>query len=262
MGDSGSGKTYSIRTAVTAGIEVRAILTEPHARLVLGDIPCPKLHWMYIPPSTGGWEEMIQRADIMTKMAWPTLAKMTDDPKKSSYLGFFKMLSGLHKYKCDRCGAELGDASSWGTNVMLVIDSLTGLNHAAMQMVTGMAIARSQPQWGAAMDSELSLVNKLCMDTHCHLTLIAHADRSIDELSGQSTITPLALGRANRAEFSRNFSDVIYSHRLADRFMWSTANPQVTCLKATHVPISDKLEPNFNQIINTWKSKGGIIESQ
>lgn len=261
IGDTGSGKTWAFRSAIKAGLSVRAILTEPHARLTLGDISCKDgMHWMYIPPSTGGWGEMMDRANLMTKMSWTAISKMTEDPKKSAYDSFWKLLHGLNAFKCDRCKQEFGDASTWGTDVLLGLDSLSGVNHAAMQMATGMSIARSQPQWGAAMSSELALIDKICMDVRCHFMLIAHADREANALTGASEITLLALGKANRGEFTKNFSDVIFAKRVMDKFMWSTLEPLVTGLKTTHLPLADKLEPNVGLLIDSWKKRGGIIE--
>lgn len=262
IGDTGAGKTWAFRSAIKAGLEVRAILTEPHARTTLGDITCEQgMHWVYIPPSTGGWDEMLERANVMTKMSWSALAKMTDDPKKGAYDSFWRILNSLHNFTCDRCKKNFGDATTWSTGVMLGLDSLSGLNHAAMQMVTGMSVSRSQPQWGAAMSSELSLVDKICMDTTCHFMLIAHADRELNALTGASEITLLALGRANRGEFTKNFSDVIFAKRIGKDFMWSTLEPLVTGLKTTHLQLADKLPPDFGQILDSWKKRGGITES-
>jgi len=217
------------------------------------------MHWMYIPPSTGGWEEMMDRANLMTKMSWTAVSKMTDDPKKAAYDAFWKIINGLHNFKCDRCKKVFGDASEWGTDVLLGLDSLSGVNHAAMQMATGFSIARSQPQWGAAMSSELALIDKICMDTFCHFLLISHADREANALTGANEITLLALGKANRGEFGKNFSDVIYSKRVGDKFMWSTLEPLVTGLKSTHLPLADKMNPDINLLLEAWKKRGGKI---
>jgi hypothetical protein len=187
---------------------------------------------------------------------------MTDDPKKAAYDSFWKIINGLHHFKCDRCKQDFGDASDWGTNVLLGLDSLSGVNHAAMQMATGFSIARSQPQWGAAMSSELALIDKICMDTRCHFLLISHADREANALTGASEITLLALGKANRGEFTKNFSDVIFAKRVGDKFMWSTLEPLVTGLKTTHLPLADKIDPDIGQLINRWKARGGIIETE
>jgi len=259
MGPTGSGKTHSVRTLVDAGIETFVVFTEPHGRGVVSDIPCPKLHWTYVPPSTGSWTEMIQKADVATKMSWKALSGMTEDPNKSKYTGFFRLLSALHNFRCDRCGKEFGDVSTWGTNRALAIDSWSGINEMAMQMFTGESIARSQPQWGAAMNTELSFANKLCYDLRAHFVLICHLEYDKDEVLGGMKLMPLSLGRKVAPDLPKNFSDVILAQRLGTTFSWSTANPSAD-LKAINVPISDKLPSSFVPVIEQWKTRGGIIE--
>ena len=258
-GPTGTGKTHSILTAVEAGLETAVLFTEPHGRSILNHIPCPKLHWMFIPPFAPGWDEMIKRADTMTKMSWGVLSKMTEDPSKSTYNSFWRAINAVARFKCDRCGTVLGDVTTWGTNRAFFLDSYSGINRMAMQMVTGESIAKTQPQWGAAMAAELALADKLATDTRCLFVLICHVERIVDEVVGGTYLLPLALGKKNAPELPKNFSDVILTKRLGDRFSWSTADTAAE-LKAMHVPISDKLEPSFVNLMNSWKAKGGIIE--
>lgn len=51
VGDSGTGKTFAFRSLPALGITPFILATEPNIEDVLGDIPCPKLHWHYIAPA-------------------------------------------------------------------------------------------------------------------------------------------------------------------------------------------------------------------
>lgn len=260
MGETGSGKTTVLRTLPDAGVETFIIFTEPHGMAVVADIPCPKLHWTYIPPTSSSWEDLLKRADTMSKMSWSALSKMTEDPDKHKYRGYWKVVDALHNFKCDRCGKEFGDVSNWGTNRAIVIDSFSGINQMAMQLITGESIARSQPQWGAAQVAEITLSNRLCYDTRAHFILITHIERLLDEISGGMTLVPLALGKKVAPELPKNFSDVIHCYRSGLDFRWSTATPNAA-LKGGNCPLSDKLPASFVPLIEKWKSRGGIIET-
>lgn len=261
IGATGTGKTYSLRTLPDAGITPFIIFTEQHGISVVHDIPCPKLHYTFIAPTTGTWEELIKRSEQMTALSWSAMSKMTGDPDKSRYEGFLRVVTALHNYKCDRCGESFGDVSTWGTDRAIVIDSLSGLNTMAMQMVTGESIARSQPQWGAAMNAELKLSDKLCADTMCHYILICHIDRVMDHIEGGTQITLTALGQKNAPEWPKNFSDIIHTIRDGVTWRWSTATPNAD-LKATNVPVGDKLPPSFGPFIKHWVERGGEIQTQ
>jgi hypothetical protein len=55
------------------------------------------------------------------------------------------------------------------------------------------------------------------------------------------------------------FSDVVLSYREGAKFLWSTDNSQAD-LKARNLPIKSGLEQNFVQIVERWKSRGGVME--
>jgi len=265
MGPTGSGKTDALVSLVEAGLEVFVLFTEPHGRSVLlqaaqrRNVDMSRLHWAYVPPQSGNWSDMMDRADKMTRLSWSMLSGQTEDPQKGNYRGFYNMLSILHNFKCEHCQKEFGDVSSWRTDRAICLDSLSGVNEMAMQMVSGASIAKSQPQWGAAMNSEVLIVNKLCYSTRAMFVLVAHVDRQVDEVMGGMHMIPLALGRKVAPDLPRYFNDVILTVRDGDKFHWSTSTPNAD-LKATTCPIKEKLPPSFVPLVEEWKKRGGVFE--
>lgn len=267
IGPTGTGKTDSLISLVQAGLELFVIFTEPHGRSVLMQsaqrrgVDLSKIHWAYIPPTSGSWNDFMQRADKMTTMSWRLLSGQTEDEQKGKFRGFYNILASLHNFRCEQCGRAFGDVSTWGTDRAVAIDSLSGINEMAMHMVAGESIAKSQPQWGAAMNAELLLINKLCYDTRAFFVLTAHIERQTDEVMGGTHLVPMALGRKLAPDLPRYFNDVILTVRNGEKFQWSTATANAD-LKATTCALSDKLEPSFLPLVREWQKRGGIIESQ
>jgi len=255
-GETGSGKTHSIRTLHNLeGIDdIFVIFTEPGME-VLADLTHDHYHWTYVKPVASKMESLIDKARTMNSMSWDGMQKaLQNDPNKKDYDAGVRLLEAMHKPVCAECGKEFPDVSEWTNRQVLVLDSLSGLNTAAMQLIIGGSLVRSQPQWGAAQDTEMMLINKLCYDTNAHFVLTAHVEKMLDEINGGQVVKVNALGKALAPEIPKNFSDVIYCYRVSDQFKWSTASTGVET-KARNVPISDKIEPSFKQIIQKWRSR-------
>ena len=253
VGATGTGKTHSIRTLIDAGITPFILFTEPGFSSVLGDIPDEKLHWHYIPPTNASWQKMIDSAKKINTMSFDSLAKL-QNINKSEYDEFIKILTSLCAFQCDRCGEEFGDITEWKNDRAIVVDSLSGLNIAAMNLVVGSKPTKSMADWGVAMDNLERLIQKLCVGTTCHFILTAHLEREFDEVTGATHLMPSTLGRKLAPKIPRFFDDVIQCRREGSEFFWSTAAMNAD-LKARNLPISDKLDPSFKQVIENWKSK-------
>lgn len=263
MGDSGCGKTTALRSLVAdCGLELFCIFTEPSMESLaphVDGIPWPdidpkKVHWAYVPPSTNDFATMLDQARSVSKMSWSLISQQVADPNKAKYTSYVKLLETLFNFKDAVTGEEFGPVDSWDQSRVLVLDSLSGLNAHCMQFITGQSIARSQPQWGAAMSTELNLINKLCYDTKCHFVMTAHLDKERDEVSGRLLTTAHALGKANTPEIPKNFSDIILQRRDADKFRWSTMADN-TVVAPRNLPLSDKLDVGFKQLFETWQAK-------
>lgn len=257
MGPSGSGKTYSIRTLVDAGITPFVIFTEPGMEVV-SDIPPEKLHWRYVPPVSSSLDALSDMAKKVNTLTFESLTKMTD-PNRSQYNQFLELVAACNEFKCDRTGESFGSVDSWGTDRALVIDSLTGVNRMAMNLVVGGRPTKSMADWGLAQDMIRKLVDHLTTVPNCMFLLIAHVARERDEITGGTYVTINTLGQKLAPEIPVFFSDVVLAQRLGDNFTWSTAAPQ-TDTKTRNLQIKEKLPPTFVSIIDTWKTRGGQIK--
>lgn len=264
MGPTGSGKTYTIGQIIDMGFKVRALFTEPGMESVGKyfqdkNKPMPEnYHWHYIPPAGPDWAAMIDSAKKINTLDQKGLANLSDI-NKSKYQEWIKVLTSLSNFKSDRDGSTHGAADDWGTDTFLILDSLSGLSMAAMNLVVGSKPVKSQGEWGMAMDMVERFITKLTTDLQCHVILMSHIEREGDEISGGSSVTVSTLGRKLAPKIPRFFSDVILTQRTADKFTWSTASTGVDT-KARNVPIGNNLAPDVNIILNSWKKNGGVIE--
>lgn len=256
LGGSGAGKTSALRTLTGRGIEIFGLFTEPGFEVV-GDLPDEKLHWHYIPPATTDWSAAIDTARKINTFTFQQLTNLADI-NKTKYNQYVQLLESLSNFKCDRCGKAFGAVDSWGTGRGLWLDSLSGLNVMAMTLVVGTKPVKSMSDWGVAMDNLEGLIRNLCVLTRCHFVLVGHIERENSEMSG-SQIMAATLGRKLAPKLPIYFSDVVLAQRNASAFSWSTAAVGVD-LKARNLRIGDNLQPSFGQILDSWISRGGIIE--
>lgn len=252
MGAVGTGKTHSLRTLVDAGLEVFAIFTEPGMEVV-SDIPTDKLHWRYISPSTVSWDAMLDSAKKLNTLSFKSL---TDLPhiNRGEHSEFMTLVSTLANFTDDRTGKVFGPVDNLTTSQVLWIDSLSGINIMAMNLIAGSKPVKSPGDWGCAMDNLERLIQKLTTDLQCHVVLTAHLEREQDELTGGSTMMVSTLGRKLAPKIPRFFSDVIHAKREDKSFTWSTVSAN-TDLKARNVPWADKLPPSFAPLYENWKAR-------
>lgn len=254
VGPTGTGKTYCLRTLLDAEIEPFILFTEPGME-VLGDID-DKVHWAYIPPATTDWDTLIDGAKKINTLSHDALQKMAG-VNKSKYSQFIEVLSCLHNF-VDQRGESFGDISDWGPNRAIILDSLSGLSVMAMDLVVGSKPVKTLPDWGVAMDNLERLLQKLCMDTKCHFIMTAHLEPERDEVSGAVRNYPSTLGKKLAPKIPRFFSDVVLTKQEGGQFFWATVSSN-TDLKARNLPLADKLDPTFTQLVEGWVKQGGHV---
>lgn len=261
LGGPGAGKTHCLKTLLEVqGIRKLAVLfTEPGME-TLGDIPPERLAWHYIPPATADWETQIAQLKKINTLSFEALTKLTDMDKRK-YTQFIDLYSTLANFVDDRTGEVLGPVDSWGTDMALAIDSISGVNLMAMKLVTGGKPVKSQADWQVAMDNVEQLLIKLTTDVKCTVVMTAHQERETDELTGGSTIMVSTLGRKLAPRIPRFFSDCIHVKRDGDRFSWSTATTNAD-LKTRSLKIADGLPPSFVPLLKAWEQKGGKFTNE
>ena len=201
---------------------------------------------------------MIDMAGNLNRMSFDMITKL-QDPNKSQYTQWIDVLKTCEDFTDDRTGESFGNISSWGTDRALVIDSLSGLNDMAMQLIVGSRPTRSMPDWMVAQNNLLGFLTKLCTDTRCHFVLTGHLEREQDEISGGISLMASTLGKKLAPKIPRNFDEVVMCKHLADEFVWSTAEGNAD-LKSRVLPIANSIPPSFVGAIDAWKQAGGIID--
>jgi hypothetical protein len=259
-GPSGTGKTYSLGTlAEIGGLEVFCLFLESGQETLYGYFtdkgkPLPdNVHIHHLQTATASFKELLDSAKKTNTLPYEALTKMID-PYRNRYDGYFKILECLNNYVDQRTGESFGPVDSWGTDRVLVIDGLSGINRAAMQLVVGGRATRSKPDWGQAQFYVEELLQGLTNGCRCHVILIGHIEREIDELLGGQKITVSTLGQKLSPKIPQMFSDVILSKRDGNKFIWSTADVGVD-LKSRNLPLSANLPPDFGAIHARWLSR-------
>ena len=265
VGPTGTGKTTALRSIVRAGLELFVQLTEPHQALLmtphldwekalgLPPIDINKIHYSYTPAMASDNEVLMRKYEMVQQYSWDQLKKMTQDPDKGAYVSWQRFAGNLLvNFRCDHCGKEFGPVTDWGHDRALAVDSLTGLNDMALQLITGASVARTDSQMGAAMDTELGLLGKkLPLDTKCMYVLVAHVRRIYSDLAGGMTKVPHAIGKANAPDWPKNFADSILCVRQGNEYTWSTADSEFD-MATRNLPVAAGMPPSFVPLLRTW----------
>lgn len=256
LGAPGSGKTYSITTLAEAGLEVFVISTEPTGLETLLDaweakkLPLSQLHYATLTPSRMGIDGLAKLAQTISLSDHEGIAKLKPmgDRQNSK---FRKLLELLRDFKCERTGQAYGSVESFGPERVLVIDSLSGINLMAKDLVVGDKPNMSPGEWGTAMNVIEQLLLNLCSNLKCILVITAHMEREENEITGARTIMISTLGRKLAPKIPRFFSEVVMTYREAVNYFWST-NALNVDLKHRALKLDGKLSPSFVPIVEAY----------
>lgn len=263
LGGPGSGKTYSLASFLEAGKKLAIIFTEPRgpesllAACEAKGLDTSKVFWRYISPMAPTWEVLQNNAWLISNSSYQALSEMKAGLNKPEYRQFIRLLETMSNFVDQRTGKELGPIDEFDTSWAFVLDSLSGLNLMAMDLVVGAKPAKHQGEWGVAMDNEERLIQKLCSDTKCFFVLTAHIERTLDEVQGGTVVTAGALGRKLAPKLPRFFSDVVHAYREGSAFFWSTTSDNMD-LKMRNLPIHGKLQQDFGQVIAVWEERAAL----
>lgn len=260
-GPTGTGKTHAIGTLVDSGVEVFFQALESGLESLIGYYtdrgkPIPSnLHWNTLSTISGGFAALAKSAKEIGDLTQDSLYKIQDF-ERGKRNHFHKLLMQLADFHDERTGQKFGPVDSWGPDRALVMDGLTGLGLFAMSLVVGQKPVRSQTDWGIAQDQVEKLLRQLCDGCKCHFVLLSHVEREVDAVMGGVKVTVSSLGKALPPKIPPMFSDVILTSRQGTNWTWSTANA-LCDLKTRNLPVAENIKPDFDQIIQKWKSRGG-----
>jgi hypothetical protein len=259
MGGTGSGKTYSLSTFIEAGLDLFVLITEPTGLDSLLDaverkkLPIDKLHWHQVTPARAGFTNLADMAAKVGLMDYESLSKLRPTAGRNT-AKFHDVLSTLANFKCERTGKEFGPVDAFDATKALAVDSLSGLNSMAMDLVIGDKVSAHQGEWGVAMNMLDKLLLALTSGLKCPFALTAHLEREVNEVTGGQQIMASTLGRKLAPKVPRFFSEVVMAYREGISFHWSTTAIN-TDLKCRSLPLSAKLEPSFVPVIEAYKKR-------
>jgi len=259
MGDSGTGKSYALRTLVDAGITPFVFATEQNFIQVMKDTLGKTVHYKYVSPQPEqSWMQVLDMAKKVNQLSYENLSKV-HDPFKQSRNKFLDLIVACNDFVCDCCKKSWGGINSWNTDRAFVIDSWSGASDMAFSLVIGNKPTKAMPDYMVAQNTLRSVLGPLTTQTKCTVVIIAHIGREKDEITGGTNITINSVGQKLGPDMPRMFSDVIRTMRNAATFYWDTADSQSTVV-ARHLPIGNSLPPSFLPLIQAWKARGGRIE--
>lgn len=256
VGATGSGKTHALRTLVDSGITPFIVFTEPGMRTV-SDIKCPDLHYRYIPPATLTWNDLLVNQRKINQLSFKALAQV-GDLDKHKYSQFLEVTTTMNDFVCDRCGEHFGDVATWNTDRAVIIDSLSGLNTMAMDLVVGAKPVKAVGDWGVAMDNLERFISAMTNSTNCHFIMTAHLERELDEITGAVHLMASTLGKKLAPRIPRNFDDVVLCQNKEEQFSWATSAINVD-VKHRNLTGGKNLPPSFVPLIKSWIDAGGIV---
>lgn len=263
IGPAGTGKTYSLGTLVDSGVETFYLALEPGLESLLGywtdaGKPIPdNLHWHTLKSPAAGFGELLDAATKVNLLSLKALADM-QDPNRQKYNQFLELYKALNNFTDERTGEQFGSVDTWDTKRAIILDSLTGINTAALQLVVGGKPVRSQSDWGIAQNQVENLLRKLCDGCKCHFILLAHVEREVDQILGGVKLMVSTLGKALAPKIPPMFSDVVLTKREGTKFSWSTADAMADT-KTRNLPLAEGIPPTFATIIAKWKARGGAL---
>lgn len=262
MGPSGTGKTYSIKTLVESNLEVFCLFLEPGLETLIGaysdnNLPIPdNLHWHYLQPKVQGFDQLKGMVDNISKNDLSGLAKIKDF-KRSQNNQAVEMYTVLSDFTDQKTGSKFGAVDTWTNGCVLVIDSMSMLIKILWDMQVGAKPVRDMADWGIVQQTLMSFIHKVTSGCNCHVVIIAHVEREIDQILGGNKITVSVPGKAIGAVILQPFSDVILSTRTGAEFTWDTANSQAD-VKSRNLPIQSKIPANFELIYDRWKKRAEL----
>jgi hypothetical protein len=263
IGPAGAGKTRSLGSLADAGLEVFVLALESGLESLFGywtdqgkEIP-KNVHWHTLKAPQASFTEMLDNAKSINMLSLESLAKQVD-PNRGKHNRFISLLEALNNFPDDRTGQKFGAVNIWGTGRVLCIDGMTGVGQAAMSLVVGGKAVKSQSDWGIAQDQVEKIIRMLCDGCKCHFVILAHVEREVDQVMGGTKLMVSTLGNKLAPKLPPMFSDVILAVRDGTKWTWDTGSP-LADVKARNLPFAAGQAPDFKQLVEKWKSRGGVL---
>lgn len=266
MGPTGTGKTYSLGTlgdwAQKNGKTMFVLGLDQGIEAFFGywtdkglPIP-PAVHWRQMLTSQISLKRQLAATKLVGQLSYQALCKLVDSERAGDNNPFWSILSACAAPVSDRDGRKFGPVDSWGSDMIFVIDGLTELSNAAMKMQIGSNPTADKPDYGVAQTNLMNFLRLCAQGSQYTFVLISHISKENNEVTNTQTLTVNTVGRAIAGDIPPMFSDVIFTLREGTNFWWDTAAYGVDT-KTRSLGYRSKITPEFGQIMDLWKKRGG-----
>lgn len=280
QGDSGTGKTYALASAVewaarqTPPRPVRILFTENGLETLLGywrdppvdpasgkptrpAKPVPaNLAWHVASPGAQSLKSLKDAAQKVGLLSYESLTKMIDGDRGQTNPAY-KILEALENFPDDRTGTKLGNVSSWGSEVIFGLDSLSELAEGYKRMVVGNKPVMAQNEYGVAQNNLLNFLRFLTQGPDFTVIMTAHLQKQINEITGGMTLMTSAIGKAIGDDIPKLFSEVLFCYRDGGSWYWDMLVFNVVT-KTRYLPIKAKITPDLGFIMDKWITRGAV----
>lgn len=268
IGDSGTGKTHVIGTALEAGMKVRVLSAESNCLPVLRKVL--SLYEAEVKAKKAPALEEGQFAVCVPARPKKTSVDISESSEKSLKLSIEGMANAgsvnrlLHNRFANICkaqsdfvdtftGVSYGQCDDWGDDTLFVIDSMTILCESVMSHTVGDKKTVSRPEWLYAQKAFMQYISFVTEDLQCSVYMTAHPNKELDQNLGCTRIYPSNIGQALNTLLPGKFSEVVWCYREDEKgksvYYWSTKD-KLCVTRHTLLPCSDKIPQDFGLIFN------------
>jgi len=262
MGMPGSGKTTSLVTLAQMGFDVFVAFTEPgignlNKAMMLAKLTeeeRKRIHFAYIKPGVESFSKLKVGASAVNAAA--EFGKMESGSRRD----FQQLIQLMNLFEnfIDQNGVEFGPVDKWGCNRVLALDGMSGLAKMAMDLTVGAKPTKTLQDWGVAID-QLDKFQLQCANIRVPFVLLSHLSREQEEVTGKTITTLKALGKQLPTSMPFAYNDFIMATQDGTgKFKWKTIDPNCQ-LKATYLPHSGDLDPDFKPLVMGWLKEQALI---
>lgn len=273
MGPPGSGKSRSLCTLLNHPkhpyTKLICFVTEPGGsdvlRANLNEEQLSRCHFKTILPAALDFKSLGAIFKTIHSLTFEGLTQMKGGIGKEKFTQFLDVVAACGDFTSDE-GIHFGNIGDLPSEYILVFDSMSGLVNMVLDMTTGARDARAPGEWNVAQGTLTRFLQTVFAaredgQLRSLVVFTAHVDREANEVTGQTTISPSAVGAKMGPRLGRLFGDVVLSRRTKNIFTWDTIAEQ-TDTKFRLLPAKADLTPSFWPILEQLHLGEELIKQQ
>jgi hypothetical protein len=266
VGDVGAGKSWSIISALRAGLRVCVLVTENTGvdslidACKLTNTSMDNLHWVRCTPNQQDWKTLIAQAQLTNNNGVGDLQEMKTGLDRFKYPAYLNLLRTCESFICNRTKENLGNVSTWGDDTLLALDSMSGLSEIASDHVCGHRPTMTQPEFGIVQKHIYTLMNTLT-SLSCFFMATGHLEMEDDEVKSVRKLMVSTVGKKLAPKLPRIFSEVVLARQnTKGDYVWVTQDQRVIT-KVRALP-KGEIAADFAKVIEIHKERKRIGDAE